>query len=137
MAEKSLYERLDGAFGIAAVVDYFSDEVVKDPIAGQKSKNPDLREWHTRQLGRLPGLKFMRTPWVCAAAGGPMTYAGTKPGKTDWSELQLLWVILRKREPALRWLPIGLFHSLIFSLYSVWEIVMIVLRRIQYDPFAA
>lgn len=70
MAEKSLYERLGGVFAIAAVVDYFSDEIVKDPIAGQKYKNPDLREWHTKQLGRLPGLKFMRTLWVCAAAGG-------------------------------------------------------------------
>ncbi len=82
MAEKSLYERLGGAFAIAAVVDYFSDEIYKDPIAGRESKNPDLREWHTKQLGRLPGLKFMRTLWVCAAAGGPMTYAGTRPGKT-------------------------------------------------------
>ena len=82
MAEKSLYERLGGVFAIAAVVNYFSDEVVKDPIAGQKSKNPDLREWHTKQLGRLPGLKFMRTLWVCAAAGGPFKYTGTKPGQT-------------------------------------------------------
>jgi hemoglobin len=82
MAEKSLYERLGGVFAIAAVVNYFSDEVVKDPIAGQKSKNPDLREWHTKQLDRLPGLKFMRTLWVCAAAGGPFKYEGTKPGQT-------------------------------------------------------
>ncbi len=82
MPEKSLYERLGGVFAIAAVVDYFSDEVVKDPIAGQQSKNPDLREWHTKQLGRLAGLKFMRTLWVCAATGGPFTYAGTKPGQT-------------------------------------------------------
>jgi hemoglobin len=82
MAEKSLYERLGGLFAIAAVVNYFSDEIVKDPIAGQKSKNPDLREWHTKQLGRLPGLKFMRTLWVCAAAGGPFKYVGTRPGQT-------------------------------------------------------
>ncbi len=82
MAEKSLYERLGGVFAIAAVVNYFSDEVVKDPIAGQKSKNPNLREWHTKQLDRLPGLKFMRTLWVCAAAGGPFKYEGTKPGLT-------------------------------------------------------
>jgi hemoglobin len=80
MAEKSLYERLGGLFAIAAVIDYFSDEVVKDPIAGQNSLNSDLREWHTKQLGRLPGLKFMRTLWVCAASGGPFTYVGTKPG---------------------------------------------------------
>ena len=82
MPEKSLYERLGGVFAIAAVVNYFSDEIIKDPVAGAASKNPDLRDWHTRQLGRLPGLKFMRTLWVCAAAGGPFTYAGTRPGKT-------------------------------------------------------
>ena len=59
--DKSLYERLGGVFAIAAVVDHFSDAVVKNPIVGQKSKNSQLREWHTKQLGRLPGLKFMRT----------------------------------------------------------------------------
>ena len=45
--EKSLYERLGGVFAIAAVVDHFSDAVVKNPIVGQKSKNPQLRKWHT------------------------------------------------------------------------------------------
>src|SRR5829696_5831144 len=80
--EKSLYERLGGVFAIAAVVDHFSDAVVKNPIVGQKSKNPKLREWHTKDLERLPGLKFMRTLWVCNAAGGPFQFAATRPGKT-------------------------------------------------------
>jgi hemoglobin len=80
--EKSLYERLGGVFAIAAVVDHFSDAVVKNPIVGQKSKNPRLREWHTKNLERLPGLKFMRTLWVCDAAGGPFQFTATKPGKT-------------------------------------------------------
>jgi hemoglobin len=31
---------------------------------------------------RQPGLKFMRTLWVCNAAGGPQRYAATKPGST-------------------------------------------------------
>ena len=83
MTELSLYERLGGAFAIAAVVDHFSDAVVQNPIVGQKSENPALREWHTNNLGRLPGLKFMRTLWVCNVAGGPQQYAGTKPGSTD------------------------------------------------------
>ena len=26
----------------------------------------------------------MRTLWVCAVAGGPFQYAGTKPGSTRW-----------------------------------------------------
>jgi len=80
--EKSLYERLGGVFAIAAVVDHFSDAVVKNPIVGQKSKNPQLREWHTKNLGRLPGLKFMRTLWVCSVSGGPFQFTATKPGKT-------------------------------------------------------
>jgi len=83
MTEKSLYERLGGVFAIAAVVDHFSDAVVQNPIAGKTSKNPALREWHTQNLGRLPGLKFMRTLWVCAVAGGPLQYTATKPGETE------------------------------------------------------
>ena len=80
--EKSLYERLGGVFAIAAVVDHFSDAVVKNPIVGQKSKNPQLRGWHTKNLGRLPGLKFMRTLWVCNVSGGPFQFKATKPGTT-------------------------------------------------------
>ena len=83
MTEKSLYERLGGVFAIAAVVDHFSDAVVQNPIAGKTSKNPALREWHTQNLGRLAGLKFMRTLWVCAVAGGPFQYTATKPGETE------------------------------------------------------
>jgi hemoglobin len=82
MPEKSLYERLGGVFAIAAVVDHFSDAVVKNPIVGQKSENEQLREWHTKNLGRLPGLKFMRTLWVCNISGGPFEYTATKPGTT-------------------------------------------------------
>jgi hemoglobin len=82
MTETSLYERLGGAFSIAAVIDHFSDAVVQNPIVGQRSENSALREWHTNNLGRLPGLKFMRTLWVCNVAGGPFEYAATKPGST-------------------------------------------------------
>ena len=82
-AEKSLYERLGGVFAIAAVVNHFSDAVVKNPIVGKTSKNPALREWHTKNLGRLPGLKFMRTLWVCEVTGGPFKFSPTKPGKTE------------------------------------------------------
>ncbi len=82
MAESSLYERLGGAFAIAAVIDHFSDAVVRNPITGQGSENPELNDWSTDDLGRLPGLKFMRTLWVCDIAGGPQQYAGTKPGST-------------------------------------------------------
>jgi hemoglobin len=82
VTEPTLYERLGGVFAIAAVVDHFSDAVVQNPIVGQKSENPQLREWHTNNLGRLPGLKFMRTLWVCNISGGPFEYAATRPGST-------------------------------------------------------
>ena len=84
-SEKSLYERLGGVFAIAAVVEHFSDAVVQNPIVGKTSKNPALREWHTKNLGRLPGLKFMRTLWVCEVTGGPFKFSPTKPGKSELS----------------------------------------------------
>ena len=82
MTEPSLYERLGGVFAIAAVIDRFSDEVVKNKKVGKGSKNVQLNEWSTRNVGaRLPGLKFMRTLWVCDVSGGPMRFQATKPGK--------------------------------------------------------
>jgi hemoglobin len=82
MTDASLYERLGGAFAIAAVVDHFSEAIVRNPIVGQTSENPALREWHTNNLARLPGLKFMRSLWVCDVADGPQKYAATEPGST-------------------------------------------------------
>ena len=75
----SLYSRLGGVFPIAAVVNYFSDEILKSPIVGVSSPNPQLRAW-SRGLRptRLPGLKFMRTLWLCDAAGGPYTFHASK-----------------------------------------------------------
>ncbi|HEY9378554.1 MAG TPA: group 1 truncated hemoglobin [Jiangellaceae bacterium] len=82
MTDPSLYERLGGVFAIAAVIDHFSDAVVQNPVVGQRSENPALREWHTKNLGRLPGLKFMRTLWVCNVTGGPFQFSATRPGST-------------------------------------------------------
>ena len=82
MSEPTLYDRLGGIFAIAAVVDHFSDALVKNPIVGQQSDNPALKQWHTDQLDRLPGLKWMRTLWVAQVSGGPYTYQGTEPGST-------------------------------------------------------
>lgn len=72
-AEKSLYERLGGVYAIAAVIDRFSDQLLKNPkIVGA---NPQLKEWHTQKYKtRLPGLKFNRTLWVAAITGGPYEY---------------------------------------------------------------
>ena len=80
--EKSLYERLGGVFAISAVVDHFSDALVKNRIVGKNSKNLALRNWHRNSLSRLPGLKFMRTLWVCEVTGGPFKFSPTKPGET-------------------------------------------------------
>jgi hemoglobin len=60
MAEPTLYERLGGIFAIAAVVDHFSDQLLKNPKVVEA--NPELNEWHTTKYPeRLPGLKFLRT----------------------------------------------------------------------------
>ncbi len=82
MSDQSLYDRLGGVFAIAAVVNHFSDAIVTNPKVGAESPNPQLREWHTNNLGRLPGLKFMRTLWVCNISGGSFEYSATKPGST-------------------------------------------------------
>jgi hemoglobin len=74
MTEPSLYERLGGYFAIAAVVDRFSDEIIKNP---KLNVNPALKAWNeTEAAARLPGLKFGRTLWIAAAAGGPFEYTG-------------------------------------------------------------
>ena len=82
MGDATLYDRLGGAFAIAAVVNKFSDALIQDPIVGQQSQNPELRDWHTNSLDRLPGLKFMRTLWLLNVAGGPFEYTATRPGST-------------------------------------------------------
>jgi hemoglobin len=82
MAEKSLYERLGGVFAIAAVVDHFSDALIRNPKVGQGSENAALDKWSTKDLDRLPGLKFMRTLWVCEVSGGPQRFVATEPGRT-------------------------------------------------------
>jgi hemoglobin len=83
VADRSLYERLGGVFAIAAVIDSFSDALLDNPQVGKQSPNPALREWSVNeQATRLPGLKFMRTLWVCDVAGGPFNFEATRPGRT-------------------------------------------------------
>lgn len=69
MAEPTLYERLGGIFAIAAVVDNFSDRLLRNPKI--VDANPELHEWHTVTYHtRLPGLKWGRTLWLASLAGG-------------------------------------------------------------------
>lgn len=71
---QSLYDRLGGIFAIAAVVDRFSDEIIKNPKLNQ---NPQLVAWNRDEAAtRLPGLKVMRTLWIASVAGGPFQYTG-------------------------------------------------------------
>jgi hemoglobin len=77
MEQKSLYDRLGGAFPIALVVDRFSNSLITNKVVGAGSLNPQLKHWGTEEyLTRLPGLKFMRTLWLCSVAGGPFEYPG-------------------------------------------------------------
>jgi len=83
---KSLYERLGGIYSIAAVIDHFSDAVVKNPIAGKNSSNPYLKKWYAGKMdARLPGLKWMSSLWVCDQAGGPYKYVPTVGGMCPMS----------------------------------------------------
>jgi len=85
VTELSLYDRLGGAFAIAAVVDHFSDAIIENAAVGKLSRNPQLNEWSNQQPERLPGLKWMRTLWVCEVSGGPYKYVATKPGRDSLS----------------------------------------------------
>lgn len=70
----SLYDRLGGIFAIAAVVDRFSDAIIKNPKLNQ---NPQLAAWNRDEAAsRLAGLKVMRTIWIANKAGGPFEYTG-------------------------------------------------------------
>ena len=72
--QQSLYDRLGGIFAIAAVVDRFSDAIIKNPKLNQ---NPALVAWNQNESAtRLPGLKVMRTIWIASMTGGPFQYTG-------------------------------------------------------------
>lgn len=82
MDRRSLYDRLGGAYPIALVVDRFSDALITNKFVGGGSMNPELAEWHSEEyVTRLPGLKFMRTLWLCNLAGGPESIF-SYPGKS-------------------------------------------------------
>jgi hemoglobin len=72
--DAGLFDRLGGFFGIAAVVDNFSDAILVNAVLNQ---NPALAAWNQNEAPtRLPGLKFLRTMWISAMVGGPIKYTG-------------------------------------------------------------
>lgn len=87
--DNSLYKRLGGIYAIAAVINDFSDRILNDPLVGRDSPNPELKAWHTTQLDRLPGLKWMRTLWVAEVSGGPYKFIPTVGGCPFTSRLNL------------------------------------------------
>jgi hemoglobin len=73
--KRSLYERLGGIYAIAAVVNEFSNALIRNRLVGVGSPNPFLDKWSRKEAPkRLAGLKWMRTLWVCAVAGGPYEF---------------------------------------------------------------
>ncbi len=69
--EISLYERLGGVNAIALVVDDFVERILADPVL---QANPKIVDGYKNMT--IPGLKYLITEQVSAAAGGPQTYTG-------------------------------------------------------------
>jgi hemoglobin len=71
----SLYDRLDGIYNIATVIDDLIDRVMTDP---RLNANPRVDEAHHRVSAA--GFKFLVTELACQAAGGPQRYSGRPMG---------------------------------------------------------
>lgn len=81
MEEKSLYERLGGIYHIAAVTDHFIDSLAEDPVVGENTSNPYLKDWYENKNWRSAGFKVLNTLWICEKAGGPYEYVSTIPNE--------------------------------------------------------
>lgn len=71
MADKSLYERLGGIYGIAGAVDILVDRLYTNASANM---NPEVHKFH-QQHGQA-GFKFLVTAWAVEHTGGPKCYPG-------------------------------------------------------------
>lgn len=94
--QKTLYERLGGAYAIATVVDDFIEALLVDEAL---NANPAIKAARTR----VPkaGLKFHVTAMVCQATGGPEKYTGRtmkaahahlKITEKEWDEMVKVFV---------------------------------------------
>jgi hemoglobin len=72
MTEKTLYERLGGAYAIATAVDRLVDRLHTNMTLNRG--NQKVNEFHTESY--KPGYKFMVTAWCIEATGGPKCYPG-------------------------------------------------------------
>ena len=71
VTQPSLYERLGGAYSIAAVVDDFIERLL---VNATLNANPAINE--ARRRVPKAGLKFHVTAMVCEVSGGPCKYTG-------------------------------------------------------------
>lgn len=69
----SLYARLGGFAPIAMVVDTFVNELASDPVV---MANPNVVDSLTKGPATGPGIKYLVTEQLVAAAGGPIPYSG-------------------------------------------------------------
>jgi hemoglobin len=87
----SLYDRLGGGTGIAAISDDLVDEAATNPKTS--------RSWHKVTLGRVKGVL---AEYLCSLTGGPCTYHGDSLKEIhagldiDESEMYALVESLRK-----------------------------------------
>ncbi|CCB63464.1 MULTISPECIES: group 1 truncated hemoglobin [unclassified Hyphomicrobium] len=72
MTDKTLYERLGGAYAIATAADYLIDRLHTN--ATINNLNPKVKDFHSAQY--KAGYKFMVTAWCIEATGGPKCYPG-------------------------------------------------------------
>ena len=71
MQDRSLYDRLGGAYPIALVVDDLCARLLSDPvILANEAAVSKLPAEH------IPGLKFHITALLCQVTGGPQVYFG-------------------------------------------------------------
>ena len=71
MAKPTLFERLGGAYAIAAAADHLVDRLHTNTTL---NANDHVKKFHTDQF--RAGYKFMVTAWSIEMSGGPKCYIG-------------------------------------------------------------
>ena len=72
MSDKTLYERLGGAYAIASAADYLVDRLHTNATLNNANKH--VSEFHSEKF--KAGYKFMVAAWSIEATGGPKCYPG-------------------------------------------------------------
>ncbi len=70
--QKTLYERLGGAYSIATAVDRLIENLHKNETLN--GANEKVKDFHVEKF--KAGYKFMVTAWVIEVTGGPKCYPG-------------------------------------------------------------